>query len=396
MTTNIIKNGSFENGLMNWLVHDLSSPYRELSVQESGIADDAFPSFSSSPTDGNFALLTGFDGNGPGTISIVQEIKVPFGATLTLDFDYRAGWDLVPYGATLPRSFHVDIQTGKEVDSTVLETSTFLTANPGENVNDTGNQHGQMVIQAGGGQTIFVSFEWDITESFTGPGLFQLDNIVLNATHGIPTLGNDVLNGSIRKDIINGLNGDDAIYTYSGNDFLTGGEGEDLLVGGIGKDRYNLLETVAVTDTVQINRGESLVNYSDTVTGFSLGNGSSTASVDKLDLHSTNIASDVSQVDGSDVNGIHSHAISNGIITFDDTDTFDVPFTDWTDSNLKDIVLYLGQNIEEENTVAFVFMNDTYVFQDGGAGADTLVRLVGIQATSLSIDGLADSSVWIS
>jgi hypothetical protein len=40
--------------------------------------------------------LHGFDGSGPGTIRIAQDITVTADGTI-IDFDYRAAWDLVNY-----------------------------------------------------------------------------------------------------------------------------------------------------------------------------------------------------------------------------------------------------------------------------------------------------------
>lgn len=66
-----------------------------LSVGGAGLSP-GFGFFASAPTDGRFAALHGFDGNGPGTIRIGQDVTVTADGTL-VEFDYRAAWDLVNF-----------------------------------------------------------------------------------------------------------------------------------------------------------------------------------------------------------------------------------------------------------------------------------------------------------
>jgi len=63
-------NGSFETGdFPDWVTQDLSNPFVQLQVGGAGLSP-GFGFFFSAPTDGDFAALHGFDGNGPGTIRI--------------------------------------------------------------------------------------------------------------------------------------------------------------------------------------------------------------------------------------------------------------------------------------------------------------------------------------
>ena len=71
--------------------------------------------FTSAPTEGKFACLHGFDGF-PGTIRVAQDFAVPAG-TNTLQFDYRAGWDLTR-DATLDRTTN---GTGRVQNKTLAE-----------------------------------------------------------------------------------------------------------------------------------------------------------------------------------------------------------------------------------------------------------------------------------
>ncbi|GMV79257.1 MAG: hypothetical protein AMXMBFR7_04410 [Planctomycetota bacterium] len=169
-------NGSFETGnFKGWILEDLTSPYRAHEVARSGVQDDAFSSFVSAPTHGKFAALNGFDGSGPGTISLSQDIRVPNQALLT--FDYRAGWDLVPYGATQDRTFSLNIEPWG--GGAPLATFPLLTAQAGTNVNDTGPQQASIDLSGFAKQRVRIRFVEFVPESFTGPGLLQLDNVVL-------------------------------------------------------------------------------------------------------------------------------------------------------------------------------------------------------------------------
>lgn len=207
---------------------------------------------------------------------------------------------------------------------------------------------------------------------------------------GISGTGNELdnhLTGNSANNILDGQAGDDT---------LVGGEGADTLIGGLGKDSYDLTETTAATDTVRIAQGDSLPISSiyDVVTGFQLGtNTLDTTGVDKLDLASTNIAANVVSFNGSNAGNIKSHHLSDGIISFDDTNHYANPLT-ITETDLANVFNYLQANIRGRDTVAFISEGNTFVFQDGGA-VDTLVELVGVNAHSLNTTGLAADSLWL-
>ena len=130
------------------------------------------------PTEGTWAAAHGWDGDGPGTIALAQDVAIPAG-TASLLFDYRAGWDLVTFCVTPPcqdRTFTVEIEPaggGVALQSTVVLT-TNATINP-----DTGPLLGSVSVAAFAGQTVRISFEWFVPQDFTGPAEFQLDNVRL-------------------------------------------------------------------------------------------------------------------------------------------------------------------------------------------------------------------------
>jgi hypothetical protein len=222
----------------------------------------------------------------------------------------------------------------------------------------------------------------------------EIDSVYSSATYTLSAnvekltlTGTAAINGT-GNELANRLTGNGADNT------LTGDNGADTFIGGLGKDTINLIETIAASDTVCIAAGDSLVNSNDLVTNFTLGTDViSTAGVDKLDLVTTTIAANTTGVDGSDAGIIHSHSINNGIIRFDDIDSYTSPLT-ITTSVLSNVLDYLQANITEGNTVAFVSQGNTFVFQDGGV-SDTLLELTGVIANSVNTSGLAASAVWL-
>ena len=207
----------------------------------------------------------------------------------------------------------------------------------------------------------------------------NVENLILTGTGAIDGTGN-ALNNQITGN--------------SANNTLAGGEGADILIGGLGKDTYNLTETTAATDTLSIAIGDSLTSSYDVANGFKLGTGTiNIIGVDRLDLASTVIAANTAGVNGIDSGIIHSHSINNGIISFDDINSYTTPLS-ITAANLADTLGYLQANITGSNTVAFVSEGNTFVFQDGGV-QDTLVELIGVTAQSVNTSGLAANAVWI-
>ncbi|MDA2921210.1 hypothetical protein MYX76_17255, partial [Desulfobacterota bacterium AH_259_B03_O07] len=218
---NPIINCGFETGdFTGWVTQDLSIPFLPMIVGGAGLTP-GFGLFTSAPTQGVFAALHGFDGDGPGTIRIAQDLPLPTGAS-TLEFDYRCGWDMVTFGgATQNRVFEVNIEP--DGGGTPLQTTTIFTAVAQTQAlpDMDGNQVGIVDISAFEGNTVRISFDWFVPESFTGPAFCQLDNVgvsqvdvsqagdanndgfvnladlgvIINAFRGTPAPGNGDCNG---------------------------------------------------------------------------------------------------------------------------------------------------------------------------------------------------------
>jgi hypothetical protein len=216
----------------------------------------------------------------------------------------------------------------------------------------------------------------------------------LALTHAQKTFGAGVNTLSNIENLL-GSRYNDKLIGSAVNNTLKGGDGQDILVGGLGKDAYNLTETVAATDTVRIASGDSPTDNFDQVIRFKLGvSAKSIAGIDKLDLASTRIATNVMHVDGKDVGSIQSHHIVNGLISFDDVDHYSGAMV-INKANFNTVVDYLEANIVGVGeTVAFNAMGSAYVFQNQGAN-DTLVQLVGDTVSGLSATGLAAGVVWL-
>ncbi len=164
--------------LAGWVTQDLSDPFFPLQVGVAGISPD-FGLFTSDPPQGVFAALTGFDGNGPGTISLAQDVGLAPGAT-TLSFEYQCGWDLLNFGATLNRTFEVNIEPAR--GGAPLQTDLILTAVAGTTaLPDTGgNQTATVDVSGFAGQRVRISFDWIVPENFSGPAFCQLDNVFID------------------------------------------------------------------------------------------------------------------------------------------------------------------------------------------------------------------------
>ncbi|MGZ8189610.1 MAG: DUF4347 domain-containing protein [Methylococcaceae bacterium] len=288
-----------------------------------------------------------------------------------------------------------------EIDGTGNTLNNTLTGNSGANTLNGGNGADRMIGGLGNdtyivdntsdsvNETSTLTTEIDLVNSEVSHTLrINVENLNLTGTAAINGTGNtldNVLTGNTAANILNGS---------AGNDILNGLEGADILIGGLGKDSYTLTESASSTDTVKINAGDSLTTGFDVANSFVPGTGSgSTNGVDKLDLAKTLIAANAT-VDGIDSGIILSHSIANGLINFDDADSYSAPLA-ITASNLTDVFNYLTNNIINlGNTVAFNTEGNTFVFQDGGI-SDTLIELTGVTAAGITTTGLTADMVWI-
>jgi hypothetical protein len=168
----VFDNGGFETGdFTGWVTQDMTIPFFPLQVGGAGISPFGF---ISDPPEGSFAALHGFDGDGPGTIRIAQDITLHAAAQF-VDFDYRGAWS---NAGTMDRVFSVSVEPSG--GGTALQTDVILTAVAGTNIDDTGNLHGSVNISAFANQSVRITFDWFVPETFTGPAFFQFDDVFVS------------------------------------------------------------------------------------------------------------------------------------------------------------------------------------------------------------------------
>ncbi|MFT5424695.1 MAG: hypothetical protein ACI89L_002493 [Phycisphaerales bacterium] len=169
-------NPSFETGdFTGWMAHDLTSPFSPLGVTPGGDNPLGAP-WSTAPTEGSFTAVHGFDGNGATSgrpIRMMQRVPV---LQPSLSFDWRAAWD-IPNAASLDRTFDVVVRTLGGI--TELLRQNVLTAAGGTFNPDTGEVSSTIDLSAFMNTIVDINFEWNVPEDFTGPGMFQFDNVCL-------------------------------------------------------------------------------------------------------------------------------------------------------------------------------------------------------------------------
>lgn len=191
----------------------------------------------------------------------------------------------------------------------------------------------------------------------------------------------------------------------AGNDAFVGSTAGDNVTGGAGADRIVLscnaasIEDNAV-DTVIYAAGESTSTAWDTVYGFEVN--WVTATNDLLNVTSLNLATPVGYTNnvniGTGETGVGAHSIdANHLVSFYDAQS--VPIMDLVGTgtlattgndqiSLANALSYLSSALNgTTQTAVFLYdrngdgsADDTFVFQDGGLSADTVVQLVGVQA----------------
>ena len=170
-------NPGFETGdFTGWITQDLLNPFFPLTVQPAGFAGPFLPP-PLTPTEGNFAAVSGYDGDGalgPNPIFFAQDVTIPGNI---LAFDWRAGWSM---GGTLPRT--LDVVVRPLGGGAPLATFNVLTSPPNTTNPDTGWITSTIDLGAFSGVPVRVGFEMTIPETFTGPAEMQIDNVCLNCS----------------------------------------------------------------------------------------------------------------------------------------------------------------------------------------------------------------------
>jgi hypothetical protein len=131
---------------------------------------------SSAPTDGNFSFVTGFDGDGPGVISLAQDLSIPAKQSKLL-FDLSTEWNLADFASSsLDRSFSIVIEPSGGGAPLGMQEVLHV---PAQSVDSLLGATALVDLGEFAGQDVRLKFAWDVPESFSGPALFDLDHVRL-------------------------------------------------------------------------------------------------------------------------------------------------------------------------------------------------------------------------
>lgn len=245
VTQELLVNGDFETGdFTGWTAtSDIPLFYPQVVVG-AGVTT-GFGFFTTAPTSGAWVAFEGFDGAGPGTATIAQDVNIPPAATVALSFDCRAAWDMLNFGAaTQDRLFQVEVQPFG--GGAALQTFPVLTAQAGTANLDTGDLSFSVDLSAFVGQSVRVALTEFIPENYTGPGQLQIDNVSLLVTPLVPGIGN--------RAIIQAASEDDVV-TGGANDIFNFGPG--VLIQGFGAgnafDDINVNNATSGADRVTVD-----------------------------------------------------------------------------------------------------------------------------------------------
>ncbi|KGJ69098.1 beta strand repeat-containing protein [Bradyrhizobium diazoefficiens] len=271
-----------------------------------------------------------------------------------------------------------------------------------------------LVISAGATANATVTAAFTATSSTSNAGTANLSSngfaVDLSAATGANgfTVTNTgaaaAITGSAQNDALIGGSGNDTLAGGSGADSITGGSGADTMTGGAG------------SDTFVINSGQSLGTVggsgdAGTISGYdAINDFATTGTNDILDLPVTNVTANTAGTNGTDstltISGqtVKSHAITNGVITFDDANAFASALTLTSTANVAAVVQYLHNNdIATGAGAAVAFVANiagtahSYVFEQVGttpnAANDILVDLVGVTLTNISQAHLAPAGI---
>ena len=213
------------------------------------------------------------------------------------------------------------------------------------------------------------------TGSTTSPVASDTGNVTVDRSQTGTTLtgtgfGEILIGRDGTNNTINANEGNDVLIGGTGNDSLNGGAGADMMTGGGGVDTF-IINSAQSPGTVGGSGDAGTISGYDVITDFA-------TATDILNLQGTAAAATGTNVNGTDssltINGqtIKSHTISNGIIAFDDANTFGSPLTLSSTADVAAAVDYLHRNDlgNAGATVAFVAniggTAHTYVFEQVG------------------------------
>jgi hypothetical protein len=198
--------------------------------------------------------------------------------------------------------------------------------------------------------------------------------------------GTIVISTRAGDDTISVTTGTSAGTTSTTGQFLTitGGTGADsTTLSGINGDA---VATATAVFVVASGDSGTTVGTFDKITGFGLGAEATGTVADRIDFAGAGAVATLGS--STDFGTILSHALTNGVATFDDVATHTTALT-ISSTNLADVVGYLAANTATADAVAFRYddnndgvLDATMVYSN--QAADSLVQLVGTTVLGVS------------
>ncbi|MDC1429966.1 hypothetical protein N8199_08725, partial [Emcibacteraceae bacterium] len=255
----------------------------------------------------------------------------------------------------------------------------------------------------------------DNNGSYSGSSYVVYGGAKWGASAQAGTVGDDTVTGTAIADSLIGGEGNDTLSGLAGDDILKGGSGTDSLDGGAGADD---LYGGGNLDTFILEAGDSVLSFGgtgdagtvtgyDTIHDFETGNGTSNSETINT-VGTATVVANTAGTDGTDSTltigaaTIKSHAITNGVISFDDADTFSGMLEISTNSEVAAALDYIqNQDLGDAGaTVGFDVGSDAFVLTQGNDAGDNaqdvVVRLEGTQVDSLiTTNGTGEFDLYI-
>jgi hypothetical protein len=175
--TELVSNGGFETGdFSSWTTITNGVPFVDWTVSAAGSGSGFFP--PTSPQEGVYDAWNGFDGAGPMSFALYQDVTIPGSTTALLSWKHRAQWNFALTGsATQPRLFEVQLRDPG--NDAVLATLYSFSTGTALVVGDTGWISATADLSPFAGSSVRIYFFESIPESFTGPGQLEIDAVSL-------------------------------------------------------------------------------------------------------------------------------------------------------------------------------------------------------------------------
>lgn len=178
-----IVNGSFETGdFTGWTTTGPGDPAWQASGAGAG-GDNGMD--TTQPQDGSFVAWNRFDGFGPTTFTLYQDVALPTDS-VELSWKYRAQWTSFA-SENLPRS--ADFELRDPVTGDVLASLHHFDTGPmdADPAGDTGWQSVTAGYRGTAGETVRIFVNVYVGDLFPGPGQFEVDAFAMTGIEPPPT-----------------------------------------------------------------------------------------------------------------------------------------------------------------------------------------------------------------